>query len=134
MSKNIIVVVLVVLLIAVIGWGWSLQQGKAKLQGQIQRLDNEKGALQTKINKGLAYAETLDILFDPARAQGGLPTRYNLSSEEETISKLSDKVKATGDSKLQDYLNIMKEGGDEASTATVSFMYYTPAAIVDILK
>jgi Tfp pilus assembly protein PilO len=134
MNKNIIVVVLVVLLIAVIGWGWSLQQGKATLQGQIKTLENEKGALQSKIKKGLGYAESLDVLFDAARAQGGLPTRYNFSSETEILSKLTDTIKATGDSKLQDYLNIMKQGGNAASTATVSFMYYTPSAIVDTLK
>jgi hypothetical protein len=133
MNKNI-VLVLIVLLIAVIGWGWSLQQGKAKLQGQIQTLESGKGVLQSKINKGLAYAESLDILFDPARAQAGLPTRYNLSSETEILSKLTDKIKATGDNKLQGYLDIMKQGGNEASTSTVSFMYYTPSAIVDILK
>jgi Tfp pilus assembly protein PilO len=133
MNKNI-VLILVVLLIAVIGWGWSLQQGKAKLQSQIQKLENEKGILQSKTEKGLAYAESLDILFDPARQQAGLPTRYNLSSETEILSKLTDTIKATGDSKLQSYLDIMKLGGNEASTATVSFMYYTPSAIVDTLK
>ena len=133
MNKNIIVVVLVVLLIAVIGWGWSLQQGKAKLQGQIKTLGNEKGALQTKINKSLAYAEALDILFDPARQQSGLQARYNLS-QTEIVAKLTDKVKATGDSKLQNDLEIIKQGGIESETTTISFMGDAVSAIVDILK
>jgi Tfp pilus assembly protein PilO len=133
MNKNIIVVVLVVLLIAVIGWGWSLQQGKAKLQSQINTLENEKGVLQSKINKSLAYAEALDILFDPARQQLGLQGRYNLS-QTEMVSKITDLIKATGNSKLQDDLETIKQGGIESETTTVSFMGDAVSAIVDNLK
>jgi len=133
MNKNIIAVVLAVLLIAVIGWGWSLQQGKAKLQGQIKTLENEKGALQSKIEKGLTYAESLDIIFDPARERAGLPTRQNLS-ETEMLSKLTETIKAIGDSKLQDDLDIIKQGGNEAGMAIISFMEHAVSAIVDTLK
>ena len=133
MSKNIIIVVLVALLIASVGWGWSLQQGKAKLQGQIKTLESEKVVLQSKIEKGLAYAESLDILFDPARKQAGVPTRQNIS-EEEWLLGLTEATKTTSDSKLQGNLNTIKQGGNEASAATVLFMEHAVSAIVDALK
>jgi hypothetical protein len=126
MNKNISVLVLVILLVASIVWAWTLKEGNAKLV-------SEKTALQTKIDKSLAYAESLDILFDPGRAQAGLSTRYNLS-ETETLTKLTDKVQATGDSELQTTLNTLKAGGAGATAASVHFMEYAVSAIVDTLK
>ena len=133
MNKNIIVVVLVVLLIAVIGWGWFLQQGKAKLQGQIQTLESEKVALQNKIEKGLVYAEALDTLLEPVRKQAGFPTRQNLS-DIEWLSALTEATESTADTQLQSNVNDITGGGDTASMATVSFMEHTASAIVDALK
>ncbi|PIS39474.1 MAG: hypothetical protein COT33_01770 [Candidatus Nealsonbacteria bacterium CG08_land_8_20_14_0_20_38_20] len=133
MNKNIIIVVLVVLLIASIGWVLSLQQGKAKLQGQIKTLESEKTVLQTKIDKGLVYAKSLDLLFEPVRRQAGIPIRQNLS-EEEWLLGLIEATKATADSKLQNNLNDIKKGGDTASIATVLFMEHAVSAIVDTFK
>jgi len=132
-KNNIIVVVLLVLLIAAIGGGWFFWQGKAKLQGEVKALESEKVALQNKIEKGLAYAESLDILLEPARKQAGLPVKQDLS-EEELLLKLTDAIQATADSKLQENLATMKKGGNAAQTATISFMEHTVSAIVDTLK
>ena len=133
MNKNIIIVVLVVLLIASIGWVLSLQQGKAKLQGQIKTLESEKTVLQTKIDKGLVYAKSLDLLFEPVRRQAGIPIRQNLS-EEEWLLGLTEATKATADSKLQNNLNDIKKGGDAGTIATVLFMEHAVSAIVDTFK
>jgi len=146
--KNTLVIVLVVLLVVAVGAAVyffitvQILSDKLKLAGdssynmnlEIQTLKKDNGLLKEKVAKGLAYAESLDMLFDPARAQGDLPTRYNFSSETEILSKLTDEIEATGDSKLQDYLNIIKQGGNAASATTTSFMYYIPSAIVDTLK
>jgi len=133
MNKNIIIVALVILLIASIGWGWVLQQGKATLQGKIKTLETEKTALQTKIDKGLIYAKSLDLLFDPVREQADIPTRQNLS-EEEWLLGLTEATKATADSKLQNNLNDIKKGGDAGTIATVLFMEHAVSAIVDTFK
>ena len=132
-KNNIIVVVLLVLLVASIGGGYFFWQGKAKLQGEVKTLEGEKVALQSKIEKGLAYARALDLLLDPARKQVGMPVKQELS-ETDLLLKLTDAIKATADSKLQDNLATMKEGGNAAQTATISFMEHTASAIVDTLK
>lgn len=132
-KNNIIVVVLVVLLIASIGGGWFLWQGKAKLQGEVETLEGERIALQSKIEKGLAYAKSLDILLEPARKQAGLPVKRDLS-EEELLLELTDAIEATADSQLQDNLDDMKKGGNAASEATILFMEHTASAIVDTLE
>jgi len=134
MNKNIIVVVvLVILLVASVGWGWYSYQGNSKLQDKVKALESEKTTLQGKIEKGLAYAESLDILLDPARKQVGLPVKQNFS-ETELLSKLEERIKATGDSQLQSDLDTMKKGGNAATTASISFMARATSAIVDTLK
>ena len=50
------------------------------------------------------------------------------------LLELTEAIKATADSKLQDNLDDMKKGGSEASVATVLFMEHTVSAIVDTLK
>ena len=136
MDKNIIIgvfVVLVVLLIAVICWGWSLQQGKTELESQIQTLENENVVLQSKIEKGLIYAEALDTLLEPVRREAGLPTRQNLS-DIEWLSALTEKTNSTADAQLQSNVNDIQGGGDAGSMATVLFMEHAVSAIVDSLK
>ncbi|MEK7120038.1 MAG: hypothetical protein AAB824_00660 [Patescibacteria group bacterium] len=126
MNKNIIVVVLVVLLLASVGWAWSLQQGKIKL-------GSEKEALQNKIDKGLTYAKALDLLLEPARKQAGLPTRQPFS-ETDWILSLTEATKATADNELQSNFNDIKEGGSAASRASIFFMDRAVSATVDALK
>ena len=63
MNKNIIISVLVVLLVVGVGW---MYLGKTKLQDQVK-------TLQTKVEKGLTYAKSLDLLFEPGRKQAGIP-------------------------------------------------------------
>ena len=133
MKNNLIIVVLVVLLIVSIGWGYYSYQGKTKLQNQITTLEGEKTTLQNKIGKGLVYAKSLDLLFEPVRKQAGLPTKQNLS-DIEWLSKITDATKATGDSKLQSNLDDIKKGGTEAQMGTVLFMENAVSAIADALK
>lgn len=135
MNKNdtVVIVVLVVLLIVGLGWGWLSWQGKVKLQREVKTLDSENLALQNKIEKGLAYAESLDLLLEPARKQAGLPVKEDLS-DEELLLKLTDAIEATADSKLQDNLAAMKKGGSAAQAATILFMEHVASAIVDTLK
>ncbi len=133
MNKKIIIAVLVVLLIAVIGWGWSLQQGKAELESQITTLSGENEALQNKIEKGLVYAKALDSLLEPAREQAGLPTRQQFSDVDWLLA-FTEATKATTDSELQTDLNDIKVGGDAASRATILYMDRVVSTIVDVLK
>ena len=135
MNKNdtVVIIVLAVLLIVSIGWGLLCWQGKVKLQEEVKTLESEKFILQNKIEKGLAYANSLDLLLEPARKQAGFPVKEDLS-EEELLLKLTDAIEATADSKLQDNLATMKKGGSAAQEATILFMEHVVSAIVDILK
>ncbi len=133
MKKNIVIVILVILLVASIGWGVFVQQQKTKLQAENQTLTQEKVALQTKNEKGLAYAKSLDLLMEPARQQAGLPTKKELTGEEFLLD-LTEATQATADSELQSNLDSIKKGGDEASQATFLFMEHTASAIVEALE
>ena len=124
MNKNIIISVLVVLLVVGVGW---MYLGKTKLQDQVK-------ALQTKVEKGLTYAKSLDLLFEPGRKQAGISTRQNFSNDIDWLSALTEATKATADSKLQDNLDDIKKGGDTSSQATVLFMEHAVSAIADVLK
>jgi len=124
MNKNIIISVLVVLLVIGVGW---MYLGKTKLQDQVK-------TLQTKVEKGLTYAKSLDLLFEPGRKQAGIPTRQNFSNDMDWLSALTEATKATADSKLQDNLDDIKKGGNASSQATVLFMEHAVSAIADVLK
>lgn len=133
MNKNIIIAVSVVLLAITVGVGIFSYQGQTTLKGKIKTLESEKLALQNKINKGLIYANSLDLLYEPIRKQMGMPTRLNLS-DTEWLSKLTETTELTADSELQNDLATIKTGGSEASLATVLFIERAVSAIVDVLK
>ncbi|MCL5011005.1 MAG: hypothetical protein M1127_02235 [Patescibacteria group bacterium] len=119
------------MLVAVAGWG---VYSYTKSQSEIKTLESAKVVLQSKVEKGLAYAQALDLLLDPARKQAGLQTKQPNFSETELLAGLEEAIKATDDSKLQDNLVTMKKGGDAASMATILFMEHSVSAIVDTLK
>jgi len=137
MKNNIIVLILAVLLIISIGFGvYSFQKSvklEKLLQTKVQTLEGEKGALQQKLDKGLAYAESLDLLYEPVRKGMGLPTRYNIS-DVEWVSEFSRVTKAVGDDTLDGLLQEIQAGGSEASMATVRFMERAISGIADSLK
>lgn len=124
MNKNIIIVVLIIILVASVGW---VYLGKTKLQDRIK-------TLETKVEKSLAYAKSLDLLFEPGRKQAGIPTRQNFSNDVDWISGLTEATKATADDKLQKNLEDIKKGGNASSAATVLFMERAVSMIADTLK
>lgn len=131
MKKNIGIVILVILLVISVGWGCFTY---VKSQSKIKALESEKVVLQDKITKGLAYAQSLDLLLDPARKDAGLPTKEANFSETQLLTELEATIKTTNDSDLQDNLATMKKGGSAASLATIMFMEHSVSAIVDLLK
>jgi hypothetical protein len=138
MNKNIIIIiVLAVLLVISIGFGiYSFQKntkGIEPSQAQITILEQEKEVLQQKVNKGLAYAKSLDLLYEPMRKQMNLTTRYSLT-DVEWVSEFSKVTKAIGDDTLNYLLKDIMEGGVTSEKATVRFMERATSAIIDVLK
>ena len=137
MNKNIIIAVLIILLVISVGFGiYSFQKntkGTEPSQAQFTTSEQEKEILQQKIDKGLAYAKSLDLLYEPMRKQMSLTTRYSLT-DIEWVTEFSKTTKAVRDDTLNYLLKDIMEGGTTSEKATVRFMERAVSAIVDILK
>jgi len=137
MNKNVIIAVLVVLLVISVGFGvYSFQKstkGTGSSQAQFATSEQEKEVLQEKIDKGLAYAKSLDLLYEPMRKQMNLTTKYSLT-DVEWVSEFSKVTKAVKDDTLNYLLKDIMDGGATGEKATIRFMERAVSAIMDVLK
>src|SRR3989338_25317 len=112
MNKNVIIAVLVVLLVISVGFGvYSFQ----------------------KSTKGMGYAKSLDLLYEPMRKQMNLTTKYSLT-DVEWVSEFSKVTKAVKDDTLNYLLKDIMDGGATGEKATIRFMERAVSAIMDVLK
>lgn len=132
MKLTKVTIILLVLLVVSLGAGVyffiSLQTANSK----VQTLENEKAVLQAKIDKGLAYAETFDVLMWGAWSAAGLTPRFQFADNTEALLELKNRLNNLGDAELSAYeKEIEKTGGD---VAVVKAMDYLLGAIEKSLK
>jgi len=128
MKQNLVILILAVLLVIIFGSGiycfaanqklqTVLKEAERKIEGlnsEIQTLRNEKSLLETKISKGLAYTEYLDIFLWPVFVESGITPPFKFSDEVEWILELRKRSEQLNDKQLRYHLEMFEKDGDIA--------------------
>jgi len=130
--KSKISVILVILVIVILGAGVYLFMSLQTANEKIQTLENEKAALQAKIDKGLAYAEVFDVLMWSGWKASGLTLRFQFDNDVDALVDLESRIKSLNDTELEKYQKEIKKMGDD--TSVVKAMDYLLGAIEKSLK
>jgi len=135
MNQKIVIILICCLLVLSAGANIYFIQSNARekmtLQSEIQTMKKANEVLADKINKAKTYANSLDLLFEPARKEGGIPTRRGELNEVKWMNDISNAVKATNDSGLENALNDLFKGNQQAMN---TLMYYSAGVIADTLQ
>ncbi len=130
--KSKISIILVILLIIIAGAGVYLFMSLQTANSEVQTLKSDNAALQAKIDKGLAYVETLDVLMYGGWKASGITPRFEFSDNTEALLALKNRISNLGDAELDAYEKEIEKTGSDV--AVLKALDYLLGAIEKTLK
>jgi hypothetical protein len=127
-----ITIILAVLLVISLGAGIYFFVSAQNLKADLNASRNENAALEAKISKSLAYAETFDILMWGGWKAAGITPRFQFDNDTAALLELKNRIKNLNDSELATYEQDLEKTGSQ--TAVFQTMDYLLGVIQKSLK